>query len=100
MRVHWTSEAKTQLKAIETYIAQDSPAVARKTITRIASRCRQIGDLPQSGRKVPEFNQDDLREILERPYRILYRIKLDQIDVVTIWHYRRVLPRQFAINPV
>jgi len=93
MRVHWTSEAKAQLKGIEAYIAQDSPAAARKVVSRIAARCRQIAELPQSGRKVPEFERADLREALLRPYRIVYRILDGQVDIVTIWHYRRLLPK-------
>ena len=94
MRVHWTSEARAQLKAIENYIAGDSVSVARNTIRRLLMRCGQIGDLPYTGRKVPEFERDDLRELLERPYRIVYRIRenQDQVDIVTVWHYRRLLP--------
>lgn len=101
MKVHWTTEAKTQLKQIEAYIALDSPAIARRTLTRLARRCGQLGVLPQSGRKVPEFNQEDLRELLERPYRIVYRVKSDQnqIDIVTLWHYRRLLPQEAIQNP-
>ena len=94
MRVHWTPEAKAQLKAIEAYIAKDSPGVAKRTITCLAGRCLQIGEFPRAGRKVPEFNRDDLREVLEAPYRVVYRIKADQVDIVTLWHYRRPLPRE------
>jgi len=35
MKLHWTPEARVQLKAIEAYIAQDSPAAARRTVTRL-----------------------------------------------------------------
>jgi plasmid stabilization system protein ParE len=41
---------------------------------------------------VPEYQREDVREILERPYRILYRIKRDRIDVITVMHYRQLLP--------
>jgi plasmid stabilization system protein ParE len=92
MRLHWTPEARAQLKAIEAYIAQDSPAAAKRTIARLARRARQAGDFPHSGRRVPEYQREDLRELLERPYRIVYRIKPEQIDIVTVWHYRRLLP--------
>jgi toxin ParE1/3/4 len=91
MRLHWTPEAKAQLRAIEAYIAKDSPAAAKRTIGRIAQRCRQAAELPNSGRQVIEFPRADLRELLERPYRILYRIREEQVDIVTIWHYRRIL---------
>jgi toxin ParE1/3/4 len=45
---------------------------------------------------VPEFNCDGLRELLERPYRVVYRISTaqDRIDIVALWHYRRLLPSE------
>jgi len=92
MRVHWTPEAKAQLKAIEAYIAQDSPAAARLTTTRLAKRAWQAGEFPRSGRRVPEYHRDDLRELPENPYRIIYRIGSEQIDILTLWHVRRLLP--------
>jgi plasmid stabilization system protein ParE len=52
----------------------------------------QLNKLPNSGRKVPEYQRNDVREILERPYRIIYKIKSDQIDVLTVMHYRQILP--------
>lgn len=96
MKVRWTPEAKAQIKEIEAYIAQDSATVARRTVARLARRCGQLSQLPHSGRRVPEFDREDLRELLERPYRIIYRVKAaeGQIDIVTLWHYRRILPRQ------
>ena len=92
MRLHWTPEARAQLRAIEAYIAQDSSTAAKRTIGRIVLCCQQAAELPNSGRQVPEFQRPDLRELLERPYRILYRIREAQVDIVTIWHYRRLLP--------
>lgn len=47
MRIHWTPEAKAQLAGIHSYIAQESPLVAKQVIQRIASRCEQIANLPQ-----------------------------------------------------
>ena len=55
-------------------------------------RSIQIGEVPYSGREVPEYQRDDVREVLERPYRILYRIGPDRIDVITLMHYRQLLP--------
>ena len=45
-----------------------------------------------SGRKVPEYEADDIREIIEKPYRIIYRIKSEQIDVLAVVHRRQLLP--------
>jgi toxin ParE1/3/4 len=44
-----------------------------------------------SGRKVPEFEAEDIREIIEKPYRIIYRIKPDQVDVLSVVHSKQLL---------
>ena len=92
MKVHWTDRAKQRLKRIHDHIAKDSPFVAPRVIERIVRRSIQIGDAPYSGREVPDYRDQHLRELLERPYRILYRIREDRIDVITVMHYRQLLP--------
>ncbi|WP_226992310.1 type II toxin-antitoxin system RelE/ParE family toxin [Desulfatibacillum aliphaticivorans] len=59
---------------------------------RITRRSQQIADQPFSGRKVPEYESDDIRELIENPYRLIYRIKPDQIDVLAVIHGVRLLP--------
>ncbi len=92
MRVHWTARAKRRLRLIHDYIAQDAPRVADQVTQRLLIRSRQLGDLPYLGREVPEYQREDLREVLERPYRIIYRILPNRIDVITVMHYRQLLP--------
>lgn len=92
MKVHWTDRAKQRLKLIHDHIAKDAPLVAPSVIERLVRRSLQIGEFPHSGREVPEYQREDVREILERPYRILYRIKRDRIDVITVMHHRQLLP--------
>ncbi len=96
MKVHWTDRAKQRLKLIHDHIAKDAPFVASSVVERLLRRSLQIGEFPQSGREVPEYQREDVREALERPYRILYRIKHDRIDVITVMHYRQLLPDDLA----
>ncbi len=96
MRVRWTDSAKLRLRLIHDHIAKDSPLVAPQVIARIVWRSIQIGEVPYAGREVPEFHRQDVREILERPYRILYRIRNDRIDVITVMHYRQLLPSDLS----
>jgi toxin ParE1/3/4 len=70
MKVHWTETAENHLDTIYSHIALDSAAYAKQIVDRITRRSQQIADFPLSGRKVPEFELDQLREIFERPYRI------------------------------
>jgi len=102
MIVRWTDRAKARLRLIQQYIAEDSPQVALKVIDRVTARSQQLRNVPHSGRLVREYNRDDVRELLEKPYRIIYKIKSDQIDVLTVMHYRQVLPQDIKqlLRPV
>jgi addiction module RelE/StbE family toxin len=89
MTVHWTDTAQDHLDAIYAYIAQDSPEYALRMVDRITRRSQQIADAPLSGRRVPEYELNQIREVIERPYRIIYHIKPDQIDVIAVMHGAR-----------
>ena len=95
MRVHWTHTAVAHLLAIYEHIAQDSPLYAQRTIDRLTRRSEQIAVFPQSGRMVPEYEAPDLREVIERPYRIIYRIQAEQIDILAVVHGAQLLPPTF-----
>jgi len=86
MNVHWTDTAEGHLDAIYAYIAQDSPGYARRLVDRLTRRSQQIANFPFSGRKVPEYNVDQVREVFEGSFRIIYHIKTDQIDVLAVIH--------------
>ena len=53
------------------YIALNSPIYAKHMVVRITRRSAQIGVLLFSGRRVPEHQADDIRELIENPYRIM-----------------------------
>lgn len=92
MRVHWTRNAIAHLTNIYEYIGLNSITYAKRTVENITQRSKQIADQPYSGRMVPEYESDDIRELIEKPYRIIYRIKPDQIDVIAGIHGARLLP--------
>jgi len=86
MKVFWTDTAEGHLDAIYDYIAQDSPEYAKRVVDRLTRRSQQIAEFPLSGRRVPEYDIDQIREIIEGSYRIIYYIKPDQIDVLAVIH--------------
>ena len=88
MNVRWTDNAIDHLTSIYEYIALNSPMYAKQMMDRITRRSQQIA---LSGRKVPEYDAEDIRELIERPYRIIYRIKESQIDVLAVIHGARLL---------
>jgi toxin ParE1/3/4 len=92
VRVHWTDTAAAHLTALHDYIALDSSFYARRTVDRLTSRSKQLARYPHSGRMVPEYEQEDVREVIEGAYRIIYRILPQQIDVLAVVHSARELP--------
>ncbi|MFH1288674.1 MAG: type II toxin-antitoxin system RelE/ParE family toxin [bacterium] len=86
MKVHWTDNAEQHLDVIHDYIAQNSPEYAKIMVDRLTRRSQQISIFPLSGRVVPEFDIEQIREVIEESYRIIYYIKPDQIDVLAVIH--------------
>lgn len=91
--VYWTPEAIARLKDIQVYIVnQHTPKAAKRVVAGLLSRVRQLEEAPLSGHQMPDYPNDDLRELLEKPYRIIYRITEQQIEILTVMHYRQLLP--------
>jgi addiction module RelE/StbE family toxin len=91
VKVLWTDAAVAQLEAIHDYVAQTSPDYARRVVDRLTRRSTQIAAFPFSGRMVPEYELNEVREVIEGPYRIIYLIKEaeDQIEVLAVIHSSR-----------
>ncbi len=92
MKVYWTDTAQRHLDAIYGYIARDSPVYAKRVVDRLTGRSEQIGEFPLSGRIVPEYQMNQIREVIECSYRIIYYIKADQIDVLAVIHGAQEIP--------
>jgi toxin ParE1/3/4 len=86
VRVNWTNTAINHLLSIYEYIAHDSKPYADRLIDKLTRRSEQIAAFPLSGRMVSEYMDENIREVIDRPYRIIYRIHADQIDILAIVH--------------
>ena len=89
MKVFWTETAVNHLSSIYNYISQNSPQYAQRLVERLTRRSEQIANFPLSGRLVPEFETEHIREVIEGSYRIIYYIKPEQIDVIAVLHAAR-----------
>lgn len=88
----WSAEAAEQLREITEYLAERSPQAARRVATGLLKRSRLLAQPPLTGRRLPEFPNTNLRELMERPYRLIYRITDKRIEIVALKHYRQLLP--------
>jgi toxin ParE1/3/4 len=73
------------------YESQGIPHVGSRIVAEILARVETLGDLPDSGRAVPEFDQPSLRELIHPPFRIVYRRGAAHVQVVRVWRSERLL---------
>ena len=89
MRVIWAPRAIARATEIATYIAAERPGSARRWIEELFALAAGLRSHPRVGRKVPEAGRDKLRQVLYGKYRLIYRIELTRLVVLTVRHCRR-----------
>ena len=77
------------LRRFATYLEQTSSDYARRVVERLINRSEQLAAFPRSGRMVPEYEIDDVRQVIESSYRIIYLIKENQVEVLAVIHTSR-----------
>ena len=92
VEIIWSPRAASDVEEICDYIANDSEHYARIFAQKIIAIVEKLPDFPLGRRIVPEYQKDDLHERIFQNYRIIYRIKLDIIEIVAVVHSARLLP--------
>ena len=87
--VVWAESARAALDDVVTYIAQDSREAAVRVLVAALDTARSLDQHAERGRIVPELNQPDLRELFVFDYRLLYRVRSDEVVVVAYLHGAR-----------
>ena len=93
-RVVITGPAITDLAEIVKYIANDDPLAAARTGDRLITKAESLSQTPLRGRLVPERRERDCRELVVKPYRVVYRVKPKKhlVEVLRFWHGARGAP--------
>ena len=89
MRILWTEPALQDLESIRDYIKRDSEYYASLFIERIIEAVERLETFPEMGRRVPEAEEENIREIIFQNYRIIYRLETEQVLILTILHAAR-----------
>jgi toxin ParE1/3/4 len=92
--VRWSRSASLDLIEIIEYIQLDRPAAAREIGRSIRAAALHLRDNPRRGKAVPEFldrGVADYRQILIFPYRLIYTVSTDSLDIVAVIDSRRDL---------
>lgn len=73
------------------YLEQGVPDAGRRLVDAILGKLQMLADHPDAGRKVPEFDQENIREIIHAPFRIVYLRNTTDISLIRIWRSERLL---------
>jgi plasmid stabilization system protein ParE len=92
VQVRWAPRAAADLERICDHIGQDPETYAALFAKRVVALVENLAEFPRSGRVVPEYRIETLREKLFQSYRIVYRLRADAVEVVAIVHGARHLP--------
>ena len=90
----WSPFSRDDLRDIVRYISRDSPQRAQSFALRLIAHVDMLQEHPESGRAVPEFRVPHIREVIFRPYRIVYRVNHERrlVEIARVWHAARGIP--------
>jgi|WetSurMetagenome_2_1015567.scaffolds.fasta_scaffold1236324_2 toxin ParE1/3/4 len=93
-KIIWSRQAREDLRDIVTFIALDNPTAAEAFGYLLMTKVDALASFPRLGRVVPEENDEDIREIIFRPYRIVYQVieKQRAVAIARVWHGARGEP--------
>jgi plasmid stabilization system protein ParE len=91
MKIRWSQEALDRLIEIEEYISKNSRDRAIKFVDQLIEHADLLSEKPRMGRTVLELANPDIRELVFKRYRIVYRLKANCIEILTVFEgHRRI----------
>ena len=93
-KIVFTKPAITDLSGLVRFVARNDPKAAESLGFAIIAKTQTLNEFPRLGRVVPEFKIEKIREIIHRPYRIVYRVNDVQnaVEILRVWHAARGTP--------
>ncbi len=89
--VIWTDPAWDDLEGAAEYIARDSEFYAAAFVQEAREAAASLADFAGRGQTVPEFEDESIRELLVKPYRLVYKVTDEHVFVVAFIHGSRRL---------
>lgn len=95
MKLVWSRRSTRDLEQIGIFISLDAPERARAFVQSLIERGKQAAQFPSAGRIVPELQDENVRELIEGNYRIVYEISSSKktVVVLTVFEGHRLLKR-------
>lgn len=86
--MRWTGKASSDLVRLHAYLADVNPPAAAKAVQAITAAVDRLPQQPRLGRRLEEFDPDEVRRIIVGRYELRYAIVGDTLHVLRLWHTR------------
>jgi toxin ParE1/3/4 len=91
IEIVWSQSALNDIQEIVSFISRDSEQYAVNFATRIVETVETLGQFPEIGRVVPEYNNPEIRELIYRNYRVVYKVNPGFVEIITVFQGSRLL---------
>ena len=91
LKILWSQEAIDDMESIANYIEKDSPTYAKAVVKTFFFKVEILIDFPLLGRVVPEYQNENIRELFIYSYRLIYSVEHNAINIVAIIHGKRLI---------
>ena len=91
MRIVWSPTARRRAQQAVDFIAEDRPRGAVEWFDGLIERVELLRNLPDQGRMVLEWGDEAVREVLYEPFRVIYEVFPDHVEILALSHYRQEL---------
>ena len=96
MKLIWSPLSIQRIQEISDYISADNISAANNWIDAVFEKVEILKSNPEIGRIVPEIGKSDIRELIFGNYRIIYLSSKKRIPILTIRHFKQILPTEAA----
>lgn len=90
INIHWSNKVFDDILSIKEHLSHSSEVLGEIFVDKVFEKVELLKTFPRMGKMVEEFNRKDIRELIFKQYRIVYRIKNEErITILTIQHSSR-----------
>ena len=92
MKIFVANSAYSDLEDIKEYYKNEGVAhVGKQFVKAIVEHVQTLADNPDIGRVVPEFGEEQIRELIHSPFRVVYLREVNSIHLIRVWRSERML---------
>ncbi len=90
-QIVFSKKSAHDLEKIIRFIAHEDLNLAKKVGYKLIEKAEELKYMPYRGSMVPEFNQEKIKQLILKPYRIIYRIEEanQRVSILRFWHASR-----------